>query len=658
MKHTTILAFSLGLFSLLVPAEVSAKDTWTSVRSKNFTLVGNGGDKEIRRVATRLEQFRDVFTRLLPKAKFNTPVPTTVMVFKSDNSYKPFKPLYRGKPANVAGYFQSGEDVNYITLTTERGTTENPFSIIFHEYTHLLVNNNVASVPAWFNEGLAEYYSTFEVVDGEHRANLGNVISNHVYLLREKFIPLRDLLRVDHNSPLYNEREKQSIFYAESWALMHYLNLGNEGKRQPQIGVMLNKLIAGATPEDAFQQAFGTSIEAMEKELKDYVKRNSYPAQFVEFKEKLLFDAEMTSAPVTEAGAQAYLGDLLYHINRLDDAATRLQHALTLDADNAMAHSSLGMVRTRQRKFTEAKEHLQRAVTAESRNHLARYYYAYALSRESMDESGFVLGYPAETAARMRAELIKAIEINPNFPESYNLLAFVNLVTGEQLDESIELLKRARLLTPGREQFAYVLAQLYMRKQNFALARQVILPLARNSPEPRTRADAQRLLESITSIETKMAEVKRYNDEVRREAAASGGTIVTLESPDGQPMDEAAIREAMKRARADAMRSALRKAATGEEQLRGELLNIDCNKTGMTYTVKAGERTLRLHAANFDATEFKVFTDNDSLQIACGKWTAGGVAVITYRPAKDGSKKVDGELVAMEFVPADFVLTK
>ena len=42
-------------------APVSAKDTWTSVRSKNFLLVGNASEKEIRQVGVRLEQFREVF---------------------------------------------------------------------------------------------------------------------------------------------------------------------------------------------------------------------------------------------------------------------------------------------------------------------------------------------------------------------------------------------------------------------------------------------------------------------------------------------------------------------------------------------------------------------------------------------------------------------
>jgi len=160
-RFTVVLAivlYSLAAWPASHPAH--AKDTWVSVRSSNFFLVGNAEEKEVRKVATRLEQFREVFSRLFPRMKFTSPIPTTVVVFKSDSSYKPFKPVADGKTVAVAGYFQPGREVNYITLTTEK-REENPYAVIFHEYVHLLINNTLgrSSIPSWFNEGLAEYYS-------------------------------------------------------------------------------------------------------------------------------------------------------------------------------------------------------------------------------------------------------------------------------------------------------------------------------------------------------------------------------------------------------------------------------------------------------------------------------------------------------------------
>src|SRR5882762_9461928 len=180
--RTAALGIALALFVAGAARSATAKDTWTSVHSKNFTLVGNASEKDIRLVANRLEQFRNVFGLLFPTITMNSPVPTTVIVFKSDSSYKPFK-----VNPNVAGYFQPGEDVNYITLTSEKSSDEQPYRTIFHEYVHLLVENTMGgTVPLWFNEGLAEYYSTFDITDENRKVILGDLVRNHVLYLREQ----------------------------------------------------------------------------------------------------------------------------------------------------------------------------------------------------------------------------------------------------------------------------------------------------------------------------------------------------------------------------------------------------------------------------------------------------------------------------------------
>ncbi|MDQ3130011.1 MAG: hypothetical protein M3Q99_04525, partial [Acidobacteriota bacterium] len=117
MKKLQILSVCVLFLCVLIllPNSVAAKDEWLHVRSKNFNLIGNASDKDIRKVATKLEQFRETFRQLFSGANLNSPIPTNVVVFKSDGAYKPFKPKRAdGKIDNfVAGYFQPGEDVNY-----------------------------------------------------------------------------------------------------------------------------------------------------------------------------------------------------------------------------------------------------------------------------------------------------------------------------------------------------------------------------------------------------------------------------------------------------------------------------------------------------------------------------------------------------------------
>ena len=634
-----VIAFAFVFVTLADPLGAQAKDTWTIVHSKNFTLVGNASEKEIRQVATRLEQFRDAFTRLLRGARFETPVPTTVVVFKSKSSYKPFN------DGNSAGYFQKGEDVNYITLTTEAGG-ENPFSIIYHEYVHLLVDNNMGNVPAWFNEGLAEYYRTFDIEE-DRKVHLGELIPYHLQTLREdKFLPLRTLFAVDHYSPYYNEGSKRGTFYAESWALVHYLILGNEGKRLPQLGRFLSLIDANVALDSAFKQAFQMEVEALEKEFKKYVEGHTFRMQIATFERKLEFDRDMTAAPLTEAAAQGYLGDLLLHVNRLSDADARLQQALTLDPQLTQAQASLGILRARQGRFDEATRALQAAVKGDSNNYLVHYYYAYALSREGMNSTNFVRDYPAGKTLIMRAELKRAIELNPTFPESYSLLAFVNMVVGDRLDESIEMLTRALALSPGRSDLSFMLAQIYMRQEKLDLARKLLEPLV-GAKDRRIKSQAESLLASIKSYEDRMARIKSGSG-IELQPDVTVRTERETAQPEMTPSDY--------------LREALRPVEAGEERVQGLFVKLDCDNKGTAYfLVQAGDRLYKIRATSLARVQMIAYTPDAGSEVTCGPRKIQDNIVLTYRPSKDPKDlkaKIEGDAIAVELVPKDFVLKK
>jgi predicted Zn-dependent protease len=623
---------------------VSAKDTWISVRSKNFQLIGNANEKEIRRVGLRLEQFREVFSRLFTSMNVNSPVPTTVIVFKSDESYRPFKPN-----ASTAGYFQPGADVNYITLRLggDINSEQDPYNIIFHEYTHLLVKNTSGNVPTWFNEGLAEYYSTFSISD-DQKIVMGRPIASHVYRLRDnKMLPLRALFQVDQKSPYYNERDKQSIFYAESWALIHYLVLGNEGQRMKDMGKFVELVSASVPMEQAFQQAFAMSFESMEKELRNYIQRDRYPILTGNLSSKVSYDTDLRSTPLTEAETQAYLGDLLLHSNRTD-SETYLQKALSLDSNLAMAHASLGMLRVRQGKVEEALKSLERAVAASTQNYLIHYYYAYVLSRVGNRDMQTLMGFPPEAAAKMRSELKQAIELRPDFPESYSLLAFVNLVTETDLTQTLEMLKRALAASPGRDDLIFMMAQIYMRKEDFTTARQLINNLSSSSDEE-IRRRAQSLLTQLVSVEGHLARMRT----TREEQATDSGNPPELRRTSDEQEQDAVI---TKYDPAAALRESLRKPAAGETQSQGTLARIDCDPKGITFVVRIGERLLKLRTESFHQVDLTTYSDDARGQVTCGLRKPENNVIISYLPASEARPKVDGVVKSVEFVPPDFTL--
>ncbi len=638
MKRLTLaLGAVLCLLCLAPASSVAAKDKWTSVRSKNFVLVGNASEKEIRQVATRLEQFRDVFSRLLKKTNFASSIPTTVVVFKDFQTYQKFA------PANTAGYFQGGDDVNYIALSARIDEANDPFEIIFHEFVHLLVKDNIQNMPVWFNEGLAEYYSTFAIKE-DRKVWLGKVLSKHVFKLREaNLIPLQTLFKVDHDSPYYGEKNKQTLFYAQSWALVHYLL--NSPQRQPQLGRFFDLILSGIDPDKAFPVAFETDYATLEKELKQYVKRDNYPSQVATFERKLEFDLEMQAAPLTEAEGEYYLGDLLTHVGALDEAEKYLKKAIALDENMALAHASYGMLEMRRQRFAEARRYLERAVTANTGNYLVHYYYAFALSEEAFGSGNVVTKIEPELARKMRTELKKAIELNPGYADSYRLLAFVNLVTGEQLDESIALLKRAIQLLPGEPEFSYLLARAYMVKQDYKMARETLQPIVlSSSTEKELRAQAQSLLDSIKQMEESMA---RY----KAEAATIGSTLVTTSTPAEQG-NVRTPEEAMN----ESVEEALRQPQDGEQRVRGQLTRIDCGAKGIIFSVQTQGRLYQFSAIDFEGVDFTSYVTGMTGQVKCGPRSPADEAVIIYRPAKDAKAKADGQIVSVEFVPKEFKL--
>jgi tetratricopeptide (TPR) repeat protein len=636
MKRSLSLAAGL-CFLLLVShhTPVAAKDTWLSVRTRHFFIVGNGTEKDVRQVAVKLEQFREVFIRLFPTMKFSTPVPTTVVAFKSDSSYAPFK-----LRENNAGYFQPGPDVNYIALTTEAKGQEDPFSIIFHEYTHLLVENTFDSAPVWFNEGLAEYYSSFSITD-DQKVVVGKPISSHVFLLREKrMLPLRTLFEVDYKSPHYNETNKQGIFYAQSWALMHYLVLGRPGKAE-QLGKFMELLSRKVPVEEAFQQVFEVPFETMERDLRNYVRQDRYTVVRGNFAKRIELDTPFEVAQLSEAEVQAYLGDLLIHSNR-QNAYAYLERALQLDPNLAMAHASLGMAYFREGKTKEAHASLERAVAANSQNYLAQYYYAYTLSRSGPNEGPTFAGYAPETAAKIREHLQKAIALRPDFSESYNLLAFVSLVTDQNVDEAIAAVKKVLKSSPGRYEFIYMLGQLYLHEGDYKAAREMLEQVTKSNADEQVRQHSQSLLTQLNGAEQQQAEyeaAKRSQNSDPQVTTYNGSSLRTAQNDPSH-----------------FLREALRKPAAAETQLQGKLVKIDCEPKGLVFVVQTAAGLLKLRTAGFDDITLTTYDPKMNGEISCGPRKPENPVVVCFLPNKDKRLKIDGTLKSIEFVPEDFKL--
>jgi len=651
-------AFFLTLFCAaaltMLSANLYAKDAWYNVRSKNFNLVGNASEKDIRLVATKLEQFRETFRQLFPRAKFTQTVQTNVVVFKDDLSYRPFKPKRADGRIDdgIAGYFQSGEDANYITLSIN-SLDGDAYGTIFHEYVHYMLDSSFgkSEIPPWFNEGLAEYYQTFQI-ENDQKVTLGALQQDHLRLLQQnELFPLKAFFEIDNYTLQQKGNYTRGVFYAQAWALMHYLIQGNQGANKDAMNKFMSLVLNRAEPEKAFQEAFGSDYATMEKALQNYVTQSKYSATVVTFATKLLFDTEMTSAALSEADANAYLGDLLYHTREYADAETYLQNAIASDAGNSLANTSLGLVKMRQRNFTDAKKYLEKAIAGDQKNHLAYYNYAFILSREAMDEFGFVRKFQPESVKKMRESLQKAIAINPNFTESYRLIAFVNLVNNENLDEALANLKKANELKPGDEQTTYILAQIYLRQEKLKDARELAEKLYKTAEQSELRAKAQTLLKSIEEF----AERKTFYDKQVKDLGDKGidAPLIVKKSQ----KSEAELVEIKEENNINSLNRIITKPKASEKQAIGYIQRVACIKGVIYYTVKTDSGIVSLTGKDFTSLTLMALTEEaQDKSFGCDSQVKNILAVINYRPSASAAVKSLGTPTAISFVPNFFRL--
>jgi tetratricopeptide (TPR) repeat protein len=630
----TIAACALLSGPLGANAAVDAR--WMSINGGQFLLVGDASESELRGVAVSLEQFRGVLSRLPSSGLTETQQQTTVLIFRNQSEYEPFAPLIGGQHSTgIAGHFQWSPEVNYVAFSAEQRGERSASSVAIHEYVHGLVKNSLGTVPVWFDEGLAEYYSTFALSEDGRKAIFGRAINSHAQYLREhELMPLATLLAVNHRSPEYMDHERRGLFYAESWALIHYLLHGGQERRQAELLQFLDLQAAGLTVAESVRQAFQEEPARLEEEFRAYVRGARYAEESHPFEQRLDGAPSLRSRPLAESEAEGYKGDLLLRAERLEEAEKHLQAALSSNPDLAPALTSLGLMRLEQNLYAEAQKHLARALLSDPQNFLAHYYYAELLSRDGEQTDKTVAGYILKTGL-IRAELKRVIALKPDFPQAYQRLAEIDVQRSASLDETIELLQKASALWPVREEFTLLLARVFLRREEHARARRILDQLSLKSSNPRILAEGQNLLAAIKAHEEYIA-ARRLAEEEVEDAQANAELWATM-----QPCDMPEPGPQIKHLRFMG------------KQVCGQLEQIECEDNGSILSIESGGRTLKFHSADLKRIKFISYTAGLGGRIECGERHPANQVLLTYRSAKDATD-IAGEVVAVEFVPQDW----
>jgi tetratricopeptide (TPR) repeat protein len=467
LRHLAVLCRLAAVIGLLltpatvVDAQVASDDPaqkapklsvdWKRLQSEHFSVVGNASERDLRQALETLEDFRSALASMFPSTRLQSPEPTTAVVFRDDDNLSPFKPRdgQGRRRDNVVGYFTRLPDMNYMVMAASSGANFG-LPTILHEYTHYVVEHNTRRPPSWLNEGLAEFYSTFEPRGKDGTAMIGLVPPGRLAVLqRGTPLPIESILEPESASRLMRQQWTAPMFYARSWVLVHYLTIGHEGRRDGQLSEYLASLARGIPTSTAFRQVFGDPAK-LEVELQGYSRKFAFPAlRFTPAQQERTQPVTVEAQRLSQADVDVLKGELFLMMGRLDDADESLARALKAlprATDARLAHARLQLARE---EHDEAIQTLREIAASEPQHFSTHFYLGVALEKARQFE-------PSLTALTQAAKLL------PNSSVVWQEISGVCMALGD-MQTADRAMERALLLDDrpgyyrGRARLAWTL---------------------------------------------------------------------------------------------------------------------------------------------------------------------------------------------------------
>lgn len=576
-----------------------------------FELVAEIPSERAVEVARQVEAFSSIVEASLPASgRASSLQPALVVAFATERSFSLFTPVEQGRTAPVAAFVALDETAPCLAFHLERG--EQSYRTVFHEHARVLLRR----APLWFMEGASEVYSTLGATDDARRVRVGGPVALNRIVLRDRSMPLAELLQTTRAKP----GPEGQVFYAQSWALAHYLLLGNEAL-SVQVPVFLALAAAGSPPVRAFEETFG-AVADVERELGRYVERGSWPS-----KEYPLPEAAQ-AVPMTPPEIDAVLGRLLFQAGRDGEAEGRLRRALAANPSLFDAHLTLGALRLRQARDAEALDRLEKA-RALAPGSVA---VAYHLARAALRSVGSVEDERLEAA---RAGLEKLLAPSVRSAEPWAVLGTLSGRFG-RLEEAERALRRSLDLAPGRLQTVAELADVLVVQDKFD--------------------EAERLLDSARDLATRTnTDLGPWRERVARERGiarirADLAKAAGLDTPTaGAPAER-------RRTGRWLLQPDYRATGPGEERTHGLLQRIDCEGGRVVVHVATAGDRLRFTAKSLAGIQAISYREGFEPLLACGPRRETEPVFVTWRPGDGaGPGPVRGTVVALEFLGEEYL---
>ncbi|HEY0140464.1 MAG TPA: tetratricopeptide repeat protein [Thermoanaerobaculia bacterium] len=483
--HALLLAVLLTLSASAAVPLPSSSDRWLALTAGEFRIFSNVSPRQTRQLATDLLRMRAALGKLT-RLNLDSKLPTYVFVFRNGRTFAPYRDALIGREnVPAAGVFLAGRIANFMIMRAdEEGGAGR---VIYHELTHHFLRNTVGDPPLWLNEGLAEYYSTFTAKGGN--VSVGLPLPQHVKWLRDnQLAPLEDHFAVDRQSREYSETPRQVAFYAQSWALVHYL-LHGPRDRHDQLGQFIEQLRAGKSHEEALRTTFGTDYAALEEELRSSVRKRTFvPMTYALEELQVPAVGEATPAPRDEL---LYALGAMFFSNRGTEAEAEalLIELRRIHPKHAEVHALIAHLHRQRRDALAAEVSSERAVSLGS-----QYVFAYVEYGRALVACGEI--------ARARQLFEHATRLDPNDAYAWAQLGATYVGAPGDVTPGIAALEKSLSLEEAWGDVTLNLIQLYARAGRREDARRLSEIAIRGTDPEVTRLS----LEAIWRVQLRMAE--------------------------------------------------------------------------------------------------------------------------------------------------------
>jgi Tfp pilus assembly protein PilF len=492
--RTFAIAAFMALWALLPGARAGGSDQpapWGEVRSPHFIVAGDTGDKKDRHIAQQFEQLRAAFHSYFPAFHVDLGQPIVIVAVKNEEEMKDWLPQnWEGKSHfSPSGVYVSTPERDFVIFRIDP-VGEDPYHTLCHEYAHALLHLNFRALPPWLSEGLAEFFGNCSVSDKEVRVGL--IDRNHLRRLAESQpVPLAELLRAQQDSVYYNEKNDAFLFYAESWAFVHYLILDPQARQEQLLLKFLAAWQQSGDQAQAADKTFG-DIQRLDLILRNYVRQPNFSVTQV----PIVLASTADSYPqrnLSPAEILVLRGDFYVCRGQPDLGREILSQALQLDPNLAVAHEALAFYYFQQKNYEVAVKEAQESIRLHGSGFLAYFLYGASLvESHSFSQASLQIAQDS---------LEEAVRRNPTYAPAYFRLSLLYSQDHAKQSQAITAARRASELEPGSTLYLLNLGDLLVNNFRDSEARSLAENVLRTARTPLEEKSAHAILNHIQEHE-------------------------------------------------------------------------------------------------------------------------------------------------------------